>query len=526
MSKRRYKVLIPTSGVGTPLGDVTKYTNKSLIKIGKKPTLSYIIEAYPKNTAYVITLGHFGEHIREFVQLAYPDRDITFVPVDKYDGPGASLGYSMLKAKRFLQSPFIYHAGDTIVSGKIPFPHKNWVGGFKAEGSSSYASFDVFGGTVQHIHDKGVTNPDYLHIGLVGIHDYQQFWQTLQKLYRATPNDSQLGDVYVINQMIAAHTTFKSHRVLTWHDVGNIEGLSRVRTTIADAFPILDKQTESIFLFSDFVIKFFTEPTMVKERVRRAHHLAPLVPRIEGANAHFYRYAHVTGDLYADVANPRDFQRFLQWAKLHLWRPAREVSDKKFKAICRTFYETKTRERVAEFLRTRHIIDRVDRINGEKVPTVDDLFSRIDFDWLCISQQSTFHGDLVLDNILKTHDGYSLLDWRQNFGGLLKAGDRYYDFAKLNHNLTVNHGVVHDNLFTIDIAGRHVTCDILRPHTLVRCQQELFEFLREGRYDDKKVKVLTGLIWLNMSPLHHHPFDLFLFYFGKLHLWHALQDNA
>ena len=42
--------------------------------------------------------------------------------------------------------------------------------------------------------------------------------------------------------------------------------------------------------------------------------------------------------------------------------------------------------------------------------------------------------------------------------------------------------------------------------------------------DAKKVKVLTCLAWLNSSPLHHHPYDLFLFYFGKYNLWRALNE--
>ena len=43
--------------------------------------------------------------------------------------------------------------------------------------------------------------------------------------------------------------------------------------------------------------------------------------------------------------------------------------------------------------------------------------------------------------------------------------------------------------------------------------------------DLKKVKILTGIIWLNMSPLHHYSFNLFLYYFGKLNLWRAIQEK-
>ena len=174
---------------------------------------------------------------------------------------------------------------------------------------------------------------------------------------------------------------------------------------------------------------------------------------------------------------------------------------------------------------SRSVKDGKSVINGEDVPSVRDILKKVNFDWLCNAEQSHFHGDFILDNIIRTKTGFSLLDWRQNFGGLLRSGDMYYDFAKLNHNLTVNHSIVNKNLFTIDIDREEIACDILRKENLVQCQKILLDFLDRNEYDRKKVMVLTAIIWLNMSPLHHHPFDLFLFYFGKLNLWRALNEE-
>ena len=94
-----HKVLITTSGLGSRLGQLTNYTNKCLIRITDKPAISYIVESYPKNTKFVITLGHYGDHVKQFLQLAYPNHDFTFVEIDKYKGEGSSLGYSILQCK-------------------------------------------------------------------------------------------------------------------------------------------------------------------------------------------------------------------------------------------------------------------------------------------------------------------------------------------------------------------------------------------------------------------------------------------
>ena len=92
-----YKVLITTSGLGSRFGNLTDYTNKALIRVADKPAISYIIESYPQDTEFVITLGHFGSHVKQFLQLAYPNYNFTFVEIDKYKGEGSSLGYSILQ---------------------------------------------------------------------------------------------------------------------------------------------------------------------------------------------------------------------------------------------------------------------------------------------------------------------------------------------------------------------------------------------------------------------------------------------
>ncbi|MDA1169091.1 MAG: nucleoside-diphosphate-sugar pyrophosphorylase [bacterium] len=524
-NKSQYKVLITTSGTGSRLGDITKYTNKALVKVGKKPAISYIIEAYPEKTEFVITIGYFGNQVIDFLKLAYPDLHVKFVKVDKYEGAGTSLAYSMLQAEPFLRCPFIYHACDTIVSGKIPNPSKNWIGGFRGDGSSQYASFDTVEGKVQKMYDKGMIDPDYLHIGLVGVHNYMSFWNALRDIHSHDRDNGALNDVDAIRLMMGDGQEFEASEFTTWHDIGNVESLHKARKEIKDSFQILDKPDESIFIFQKFVIKFFFDEKMVSQRVARGGVLKGLVPEIEGSAGNFYRYKYAKGDLYSNLATTVTFSELLALAQKKLWKEESEVLQDEFKKVCYDFYYNKTIERVNRFLESRTIKDLQVMVNGEKVPTVSEMLKIIDFNDLSNAKQTGFHGDFILDNILKDRAGYVFLDWRQNFGGLLKAGDAYYDLAKLNHNLTVNHEIVNSNLFTITIDKNSVSCDIMRKENLVQCQKVLFEFIEKNNYSAKKVKILTALIWLNMSPLHHHPFDLFLFYFGKLNLWRALNDK-
>ena len=159
------------------------------------------------------------------------------------------------------------------------------------------------------------------------------------------------------------------------------------------------------------------------------------------------------------------------------------------------------------------------------MPKFSELLQKINIDELCSDLPSGFHGDFILDNILLESNGlFKLIDWRQDFGGDLSAGDKYYDLAKLSHNLVVNHELVDHNQFQIEIMpDGSVFVNIHRLQTLVECENIYFDYLKKNNYNMKKILILRSIIWLNMSPLHHHPFDLFLFYFGKYQLANALN---
>ena len=371
---------------------------------------------------------------------------------------------------------------------------------------------------------KGAEDFDYLHIGLVGIKDYEKFWASLSGLHRQDPENDALGDFSALVKMLGDGAQMQFAHFPSWLDIGNMSALKKTRESIGGHFDNLDKVDESIYLFDDFVVKFFHDKEIVRNRVARAEILKGLVPEVDGHADNFYRYKYAVGELYSEAVNPKDFSNFLYWAQKNIWRETQEVEDGEFKKICLSFYRNKTINRVKKFLTDTSVVDKADTINGESVPALGEIISAIDFDWLADARQCHFHGDFILDNILKTENGYCLLDWRQDFGGLIKAGDMYYDLAKLNHNLTVNHGIVHKNLFTVDVGPDDIKCDIMRKDNLVACQSALFDFARKQGYDADKIKILTAIIWLNMSPLHHHPFNLFLYYFGKLNLWRAIKS--
>ena len=521
------KVLITTSGVGSRLGEFTLFTNKSLVKVGDKLAISHIIENYPEDTEFIITLGHFGQHVRDFLSIAYPKRKFEFVNIENYEGPGSSLGFSMLSAAHHLQQPFIFHASDTLLFNREvdKSPTVNWVAGSKGPSASQYASLDVSSEYVMNFHDKGMLQFDYLHIGLIGIYDYLDFWQTLKEMYESNSNDSTLNDLKILTSMKSRGIQFRFKPIERWTDMGNTESLLSARDAFEKNYNVLEKPDESISFIDQSVIKFFSNKDIVESRVERAKLLGSLVPQITGHQGNFYKYNLIEGNLASHKVTPDKISSLLDWSQTNLWNSRTDLNEKDFQKLCLEFYKSKSLERIRQFLSKSKFDEENYTINGQHIPAIFTLLESLDFNWICNGLQTQFHGDYILDNIIETARGFKLIDWRQDFAGNTTSGDMYYDLAKLNHSLIVNHEIVNNNYFEIEISGSNVYCEIYRKHELVESRKVLVNFIHVRGLDVKKVDIISALIWLNMSPLHHHPFDLFLFNFGKLNLWRALNEN-
>lgn len=521
----KYKVLLLTSGVGSRLGNFTNYTNKSLVRVGDKPTISHIIDYYHEDAEFVVTLGYFGEQVKEYLELTYPDRKIKFVWVDNYNGPGSSLVYSLLQTKDYIDCPFIFHTCDTIIrSESIQIPDKNWVGGYKGTDSTQYATLGTMGGFVKEIYPKGQLRFDALYIGLSGIYNYKEFFINAQEIYNNDPNNSQLSDIEVLPALIKMGLKFEYKDFPSWLDIGNTDKLKKAREYF-DCVDVLDKDTESIYILDNKVIKFFYDKDIVSKRVKRAEVLEGLAPTITGYTDNFYMYDYVQGDLLSKVLNPQLMRLFLEWASDKLWLKAGS-KDVSFYETCRKFYIDKTNKRLYTFFIENTVRDKEELINGDLVPKVFDMLNNIPEKLLCDAAPYNFHGDFISDNIIVSNNNFTLLDWRQDFGGELQRGDIYYDLAKFNHNLIFNHKIINDNNFSVIEKEDTITVDLLMSNNLYNCQKVLFNFLKEEGFSVSKVNIISSIIWLNMAPLHHHPLNIFLYYFGKVNLFRALKEGA
>ena len=179
--------------------------------------------------------------------------------------------------------------------------------------------------------------------------------------------------------------------------------------------------------------------------------------------------------------------------------------------------ERKTYERINKILQT-NINDNLS-VNNLNIGPIYNLLKKINFENILTDTYCNYHGDFILDNIIKTNNTYKLLDWRQDFGGELYNGDKYYDLAKLRHNIIFNHNNITNKLYNLEIKNNNINIELKCNYTLINQLKDFDNFIYENNLDLLKIKILTSLIWLNMSPLYDYPLNEFLFYFGKYNLY-------
>tara|TARA_X000001036_G_scaffold439756_1_gene492123 strand:+ start:264 stop:1841 length:1578 start_codon:yes stop_codon:yes gene_type:complete len=517
-------VLITTSGLGSRLGEKTKYINKALIRVGDKPIISHILNFYKKNTEFIITIGHKGDLVKQYLKLAHSNLDIKYVEIDKYDGKGSSLLYSMSLAKKHLQRPFVFHVSDAIIDSDDSLDYnKNFIVGSKNGDPSYYSSFNIKNSFVENIFSKGEIDSDFNYVGVANIIEYKSFWEKTEFLLTEDPNDNSLNDVKVFDLMIKSKIKIRFYDTKNWLDTGSINGLNNAKEKIKPKLlkEVLDKPNESIYYINGEVIKFFSESSLNLNRVKRAKLLNPIVPEINDSTDNFFKYSLVDGKLFSKVVNDKTFDDFLNFSKNNLW--LKSESNIKIENICKEFYFDKTLQRVEQFFKKKSLSDDINKINGIKVPTLKSLIDKIPLSFYKNGITSRVHGDFIIDNCIKTKDSFKMIDWRQDFGGNLEVGDIYYDFSKLAHNLVVNHEMIDNDFYFIDKKDSNIIVEIYRKNNLVECENLFFNWINKNNFDINRVKILRALIWINMSPLHHKPFDEFLFYFGKLNLYKALK---
>jgi len=470
------------------------------------------MDLYPQNTKFVICLGFHGEKIKQVASLIAREnqQEVIFTTTNSWDDPKKGLSNTLLDSMDFLNSEFIFHAVDTLVTEKICKNLLNitpdTIVVAKPLNSGEYRI--LIGNEMPKKHVSPNSDiPAY--IGLAKINGNKKFWDAIQLNAKIRPED---GETIGLN--------FQNLKVVTltdeeWIDTGNVIGLQIAQKKYKQTDIILERTNEAIWNIGSKMYKFHLDEKFINNRVARAKSLYPYVPDVKKEGMNLYSYERIGGYTLSSC-NLNIFEKFLKFLTEFWGLKGINNSPQSESTEYREFYEEKTKSRVAEFLVQRSDYN-VIKINGKKVERIEDLLLRVP--WVSLSKITRVrcHGDLHPDNVIVINSGedFKLLDWRQDLAGSVSAfGDLYYDIAKIWHGLIVDHRTVSENRFKVNICKMKGTYDIDLVDKKIAWLAELKEYISINSLDLVKSELITALIFLNIAALHHHPYNEFLFLLG------------
>ena len=506
-------VCILTAGHGTRMFDLSDIVNKALLPLGRASVLTKIFECFPKGTPFVIALGYKGQQVRDYVTLAHPDLSVTFVEVENYSGPGSGPGLSLLCCRDYLKCPFYFISCDTLFNHNLSsLPSGNWAGVAKVpiDESKRYCNFKIKDGLVVELRDKEKVGAEYMaFIGLLYVRDYETFWTALADNYLMQ------GEHQISNGLRSLIDGPGLQAIeCQWIDVGTFESYKKAAAAYQDFD--FSKKNEYMYFVGKRAVKFFTDTTIVKNRVAKAKLRPQLFPKIVGAGEQFYSYNLALGETLYACNLPMIFDKFLLWLDQEVWKPF-TVSPHRMREICQVFYQDKTLKRLEAFEKKYPNITPPMRMNGCPLHSLESLLSKIPWKTLFDGIPTFIHGDLQFDNVIydPVEDQFTLIDWRQNFGAETMFGDLYYDVAKLHGGITLNYDYIKKNLLTVKHCGDDIFIDFAQRFSAELLNLKLKSYIERRGMDFGRVELLTAIIYLNMSPLHEPPFDRALHTLGR-----------
>jgi NDP-sugar pyrophosphorylase family protein len=507
-------VCVLTAGKGTRMGALGLQLNKALHPIDGKAIISHIIEKFPIDTEFVIGIGYLGEQVRQYLQVAHENRKFTFIEVDNYEGIGSGPGHSLLCCQEFLQKPFYFVSCDTLWTNTLNWAlTENWLGvaGVSAIESKSYCNLKIINDRVVELRDKTYVDDAAFQafVGLCYIKDFTIFWEALgnKKIVAGEHQISTGIQALIDNTDVHAQS-------IEWIDVGDADKYKRT-VSLYENFDF-SKKDEALYIVNRKVIKFFVNQEVTQRRVLKSSLNPKVFPQITYQAGQFYAYDFQAGQTLYETNNEHIFRQFLQWLETDLWKP-QSISPEIMSATCLKFYQDKTMERLAMYHQKYANSVEPTKVNGNTIPSITNLLSALPWTRLTEGIPCFMHGDLQFDNVLYdiTSDKFLLLDWRQEFGGHVEFGDLYYDLAKMYGGIILNYDYIKLNLLSYSEKEDGVFFDFAQRFQTDNYLRVLSNYIQEKGYDIAKVRILVALIYLNMSPLHHYPFDKMLYSLGR-----------
>jgi|TARA_R100000479_G_scaffold176332_2_gene130302 choline kinase/mannose-6-phosphate isomerase-like protein (cupin superfamily) len=502
-------VFLLAAGVGSRLKNLTDSVNKAMLPINNKAIISNIIEKFPKEYEIVVALGYKGDELEQYCKLAHPLNNFKFITISDFDGEDSGPGQSALQCKEYLQRPFYFIVADCIIDSKLPHLDGNWLGVYPTSYPEKYSTvkIDTQDNILDFVNksDKGFDNA---FIGLASIWDYKTFWNQLQ-------SNIKKGEIVSAFNNVDSYPNFKVKH-LKWLDTGNLDDLNKTKEYFNDKPLSLYKVTSEItYKLDNNFLKFNPSKKNISNKSKRAKELNGLIPPNFQNTENFISYKWEPGKTLYEWDSLPLYNKFLDKLSYNIKMSKTKNGDE---VTFNDFYVDKTKSRMDKFINRfgKKYFTQSFTINGVKRPSFEKIMDKIDLTPLYDNPlYSLFHGDLQFDNIVYNdeEDKFTYIDWRESFGGDTSGGDIYYDLAKMYGGTLIPYNLAKlPNFVSLNEGVSFIDYSYSKSDNLTKFVNLYKNWIIKEGWDWKKIKLITALIFLNMSPLHDEKFGKMLWF--------------
>jgi aminoglycoside phosphotransferase len=305
-----------------------------------------------------------------------------------------------------------------------------------------------------------------------------------------------------------------------WYDFGHIDNLLNAKRNLMrpryfnqlEINPVLNtikKNSENTEKLRDELDWYLQIPDELKALTPRILHYETQGNQVE-ITQEYYGYPTLSEIyVYSDL-HPENWMIILR----HLIRIHQQFC--KYKAVMPSdvlvdMYITKTEKRLVTLMQSAYWHDLLNRkeiiYNGRAYqnfgllrPFIETVVEEMKQDFLpCI-----IHGDFCFSNILYdfANQIVRLIDPRGSFGVKGIYGDPRYDMAKLRHSVAGMYDFIVSDLFDVRESEDGFQGEIFNMQNLSPVIENFDQKLLENGYNVQHIKLIEGLLFISMLPLH------------------------
>jgi dTDP-glucose pyrophosphorylase len=517
-------VILAAGAPPASLGSIFGQTSSAMIPVNGRPTIHWLLHYIHQLgiDQVVIGLRHTETRLPRFVQQTFGRiQRITFVPVEKDLGPGFTLLECLKTVKA--NDPCLIILGDTLfefsAKSAVPFG-ENFVLTAPVQDATRWCLAEVDPSHhVKSLADKPAKNPAAWP-ALVGVYYLKETGPA-----RAALQSTLDSGARSLQLRHALEPYIKTRRMRAipageWFDCGNLDFLTSSRRRLLQARSFntiqIDELRGTITKRSEHKAKFLNEINYYRLVPRDLATFFPrlvdfsLAPKDLFLTLEYYGYPTLSEIWAFEEFESRYWESVFQTLRKIVACFENYPIELSPQATF-DFYWNKTIQRLESFAGQNRKFAQLTNanaieLNGRRLAGWPKIKKVIEGRVRKLSRNprgQIIHGDLCFTNILYDPVSrlFKFIDPRGSFGESGIYGDGRYDIAKLLHSLDGGYDFLIHDMFLLEHSGTRLKLEQFFPSTRAGVLQA-FEKTFGSDYSFEEVRLLEGLLFLSMCPLH------------------------